>query len=69
MSLDCWINESMRLESGRVGIGAIGSAVNRISVQNKMGLNFEEKKDQFEVFMNPRTLPVCTWIELFLFSL
>ena len=25
LRLDCWINESMRLESGRVGIGAIGS--------------------------------------------
>ena len=69
LSLDCWINESMRLESGRVGIGPLGRAVNRISVQNKMGLNFEEMKDQFEVFMNPCTLPVCTWIELFLFSL
>ena len=55
----------------RVGLesGPLGRAVNRISVQNKMGLNFEEMKDQFEVFMNPCTLPVCTWIELFLFSL
>ena len=40
LSLDCWINESMRLESGRVGIGAIGSGGKQ---------NQRPKQDGFEL--------------------
>ena len=60
--LDKWVLSRVGLESGPLG---------RVGKQNRRPKQdgFEEKKDQFEVFMNPRTLPVCTWIELFLFSL
>ena len=53
----------------RVGLesGPLGRGSKQNQRPNQVG--FEEKKDKFEVFMNPRTLPVYTWIKLFLFSL
>ena len=42
----------------RVGLesGPLGRGSKQNQRPNQVG--FEEKKDQFEVFMNPRTLPV-----------